>query len=220
MDVRDEMSLSKDDPSPKSSSLRVSDQNKHRNKLIGVKDKPQVGSLSPRKWRTRDMIVAAKHGDKVLNVQPVSEFNPTTGIQVLKPLVKDKPLVKKPLVVEKPEKVKDKALVKKPADVVEKPEKVKYKATVKKPADVVEKPVTVVFKDKATVKKPANVVDKPAVLVKEKDKDKVQVSIVKENDVVPDVGLEKVVSNDKDLSDFVSNKRRRRTELPKLNAPA
>ncbi|GJW70099.1 integrase, catalytic region, zinc finger, CCHC-type containing protein [Tanacetum coccineum] len=184
MDVRDEMSLSKDDPSPKSSSLRVSDQNKHRNKLIGVKDKPQVGSLSPRKWRTRDMIVAAKHGDKVLNVQPVSEFNPTTGIQVLKPLV-----------VEKPEKVKDKALVKKPADVVEKPEKVKDKATLKNPAVV------------AMVKKPANVVDKPAVLVKE-------------NDVVPDVGLEKVVSNDKDLSDFVSNKRRRRTELPKLNAPA
>ncbi|GKB98986.1 hypothetical protein Tco_0985123, partial [Tanacetum coccineum] len=120
MDVRDEMSLSKYDPSPKSSSLRVSDQNKHRNKLIGV-----------RKWRTRDMIVAAKHGDKVLNVQPVSEFNPTTGIQVLKPLVKDKPLV-----VEKPEKVKDKALVKNPADVVEKPEKVKYKATVKKQADL------------------------------------------------------------------------------------
>ncbi|GKC57059.1 hypothetical protein Tco_1084657 [Tanacetum coccineum] len=186
--------------------------------MLGVKDKPQVGSLSPRKWRTRDMIVAAKHGDKVLNVQPVSEFNPTTGIQVLKPLV-----------VEKPGKVKDKALVKKPADVVEKPEKVKDKAMVKKPADVVEKPVTVVVKDKATVKKPAvvamvkkpaNVVEKPAVLVKEKDKDKAQVSIVKENDVVPDVGLEKVVSNDKELSDFVSNKRRRRTELPKLNAPA
>ncbi|GKA87963.1 hypothetical protein Tco_0809727 [Tanacetum coccineum] len=145
MDVRDEMSLSKDDPSPKSSSLRVSDQNKHRNKLIGVKDKSQVGSLFPRKWRTSDMIVAAKHGDKVLNVQPVSEFNPTTGIQVFKPLVKDKPLV-----VEKPEKVKDKALVKNPADVVEKPEKVKYKATVKKQADVLEKPVTVVFKDMNT----------------------------------------------------------------------
>ncbi|GKC81011.1 hypothetical protein Tco_1136728, partial [Tanacetum coccineum] len=112
------------------------------------------------------------------------------------------------MVVEKPEKVKDKILVKKPADVVEKPEKVKDKATVKKPAVV------------ATVKKPANVVEKPAVLVKEKDNDKAQVSIVKENDVVPDVGLEKVVSNDKDLSDFVSNKRRRRTELPKLNAPA
>ncbi|GKE25592.1 hypothetical protein Tco_1440976 [Tanacetum coccineum] len=178
MDVRDEMSLSKDDPSPKSSSLRVSDQNKHRNKLIGVKDKPQVGSLSPRKWRTRDMIVAAKHGDKVLNVQPVSEFNPTTGIQVLKPLVKDKPLVK----------VKDKAMVKKPADVMEKPVTVVVKdnVTVKKPAVV------------ATVKKPANVVEKPAVLVKEKDKDKEQVLIVKENDVVPDVGLENVVANDKE----------------------
>ncbi|GJV35528.1 ribonuclease H-like domain-containing protein, partial [Tanacetum coccineum] len=130
----------------------------------------EVGSLSHRKWRTRDMIVATKHGDKVLNVQPVSEFNPTTGIQILKPLVKDKPLV-----MEKQETVKVEALVKKPADVVEKPKKVK---------------------------------------------DKVQVSIVKENDVVPDVGLEKVVSNDKDLSDFVSNKRRRRTELPKVNAPA
>ncbi|GJT04039.1 hypothetical protein Tco_0838501 [Tanacetum coccineum] len=213
--------------------------------VLGVKDKPQVGSLSPRKWRTRDMIVAAKHGDKVLNVQPVSEFNPTTGIQVLKPLVKDKPLVVR-------DKAKDKASVKKPADVVEKPDKVKDKATVKKPTDVVEKPVTVVVKLTvkkpavvATVKKPANVVEKPAVLVKEKDKDKdkEQVLIVKENDVVhgvglekvvandkekeimndvvPDVGLEKVVANDKELSDFVSKKRRRRTEFrTKLNAPA
>ncbi|GKD51150.1 hypothetical protein Tco_1280126 [Tanacetum coccineum] len=237
MDIRDEMSLSKDDTSLKSSSLRVSDQNKHQNKLLGVKDKPQVGSLSPRKWRTRDMIVAAKHGDKVLNVQPVSEFNPTTGIQVLKPLVKDKPLVVR-------DKAKDKASAKKPADVVEKPDKVKDKATVKKPADVLEKPVTVVVKDNvtvkkpavvATVKKPANVVEKPAVLE--------QVLIVKENDVVPDVGLEKVVANDKEkkivndvvpdvglekvvandkeLSDFVSKKRRRQTEFrPKLNAPA
>ncbi|GJU84675.1 hypothetical protein Tco_1292221 [Tanacetum coccineum] len=219
MDIRDEMSLSKDDMSPKSSSLRVSDQNKHRNKLLGVKDKPHVGSLSPKKWRTRDMIVAAKHGDKVLNVQPVFEFNPTTGIQVLKPLVK------KLLVVR--DRVKDKASVKKPADVVEKPNKVKDKATVKKPADVVEKPVTVVVKDKvtvkkpavvATVKKPANVVEKPVVLVKEKDKDKAQVSIVKENDVVPDVGLEKVVANDKEkkiVNDVVPD-----VGLEKLNTPA
>ncbi|GKA57649.1 hypothetical protein Tco_0756837 [Tanacetum coccineum] len=117
MDVRDEMSLSKDDPSPKSSSLRVFDQNKHRSKLIGVKDKPQVGSLSPRKWRTRDMIVAAKHGDKVLYVQPVSEFNPTTGIQVLQPLVKDKLSVKKSLVIW--DKVKVKASVKKPVKLSE-----------------------------------------------------------------------------------------------------
>ncbi|GJW53916.1 integrase, catalytic region, zinc finger, CCHC-type containing protein [Tanacetum coccineum] len=235
MDVRDEMSLSKDDPSPKSSSLRVSDQNKHRNKLIGVKDKPQVGSLSPRKWRTRDMIVAAKHGDNVLNVQPVSEFNPTTGIQVLKPLVK------KPLVVR--DKVKDKASVKKPADVVEKPEKVKDKATIKKPADVVEKPITVVVKDKvtvkklavvATVKKPANVVEKPAILTelpklnasadvadKESDvvnnKDKESDVADKESDVVDkesDVDKDKFGANEL-LSDVVSKKRRRRTELPK-----
>ncbi|GJW44986.1 hypothetical protein Tco_0073785 [Tanacetum coccineum] len=114
--------------------------------------------------------------------------------------VKDTPQ-EKPLVVR--DKIKDKASVKKPADVVEKPKKVKDKATVKKPADVVEKLVTVVVKDKATVKKPVVVAT---------------VSIFKENVVVPDVGLEKVVSNDKELSDFVIKKRRRWTEHPKLNA--
>nr|GFC16089.1 hypothetical protein [Tanacetum cinerariifolium] len=133
------------------------------------------------------MIVATKHSDKVLNVQPVSELNPTTGIQVLKPLVKDKPLVKKPLVVR--DKVKDKASVKKPVDVVVKPYKVKDKATVKKS-------VTVVVKDKATVKKPAVVatVKKPANVVE-------KLTIL-------------------ELLNFVSKKRRRRTELPKLNALA
>nr|GEX01299.1 hypothetical protein [Tanacetum cinerariifolium] len=167
------MSLSKDDPSAKSSSLRDFDQNKHRNKLLGVKDKPQVGSVSPMKWRTKDMIVAAKH--------------------------KDKATVKKSITVV----VKDKAMAKKPVTVV-----VKDKATIKKSTVV------------ATVKKPTNVVEKLAVLVNEKEKDKVQVLIVNENDVVPDVGLEKVVANDKELSDFVSKKRRRQTELPKLNALA
>ncbi|GKE76643.1 hypothetical protein Tco_1542763 [Tanacetum coccineum] len=39
MDIRDEIRLSKDDPLPKSSSVRDSDQNKHLNKL-SVKDKP------------------------------------------------------------------------------------------------------------------------------------------------------------------------------------
>nr|GEX18443.1 hypothetical protein [Tanacetum cinerariifolium] len=175
------MSLSKDDPSAKSSSLRDFDQNKHRNKLLGVKDKPQVGSVSPMKWRTKDMIVAAKHKDK-------------------KPdKVKDKATVKKSITVV----VKDKAMAKKPVTVV-----VKDKATIKKSTVV------------ATVKKPTNVVEKLAVLVNEKEKDKVQVLIVNENDVVPDVGLEKVVANDKELSDFVSKKRRRQTELPKLNALA
>nr|GFA81937.1 hypothetical protein [Tanacetum cinerariifolium] len=44
-----------------------------------VKDKPQVGRGPPRsRWITKDMIMAAKHGDKVLNVQSVSEFNPAT----------------------------------------------------------------------------------------------------------------------------------------------
>ncbi|GKE53392.1 hypothetical protein Tco_1488548, partial [Tanacetum coccineum] len=48
-----------------------------------VKGKPHGGRGSPRKWLTKDMITAAKHGDKVFHVQPVSEFNPTTGIQVV-----------------------------------------------------------------------------------------------------------------------------------------
>ncbi|GJU65134.1 hypothetical protein Tco_1246969 [Tanacetum coccineum] len=219
---------------------RVRDKEREKMKRITkfifcVKDKSQVGSLSPRKWRTRDMIVAAKHGDKVLNVQPVSEFNPTTGIQVLKPLVK------KPLVFR--DKVKDKASVKKPADVVEKSEKVKDKATIMKPTDVVEKPITVVVKDKvtvkklavvATVKKPANVVEKPAILTelpklnasadvadKESDvvnnKDKESDVADKESDVVDkesDVDKDKFGANEL-LSDVVSKKRRRRTELPK-----
>nr|GEV34924.1 hypothetical protein [Tanacetum cinerariifolium] len=71
-------------------------------------------------------------------------------IPFLQEKVKDKaPLKKLADVVEKPDKVNDKATVKKPADVVEKPDKVKDKATVKKPADVVEKPFTVVVKDQA-----------------------------------------------------------------------
>nr|GFA72457.1 hypothetical protein [Tanacetum cinerariifolium] len=61
-----------------------------------VKDKPQVGRNSPKKskviksdsprnkWVTRNMIMSTKHGEKVLNPQSVSEFNPTIGIQVLK----------------------------------------------------------------------------------------------------------------------------------------
>ncbi|GJT07250.1 hypothetical protein Tco_0841712 [Tanacetum coccineum] len=88
-----------------------------------------------------------------------------------------------------------------PLVVEETRKRLRIRALVKKPADVVEKPKKV--KDKVTVKKPALMLWRN-----------------RKNDVVPDVGLEKVVSNDKDLSDFVSNKRRRRTELPKLNAPA
>ncbi|GJR44296.1 YTH domain-containing protein [Tanacetum coccineum] len=81
MDIRDKIRISKDDPLLKSSSLRVSDQNKHLNKLRGFKDKPQVGrgfpkkskvigSDSPRsKWVTRNMIMSTKHGHKTLFLQ-------------------------------------------------------------------------------------------------------------------------------------------------------
>ncbi|GJT36828.1 hypothetical protein Tco_0936693 [Tanacetum coccineum] len=104
----------------------------------GVKDKPQVDCGSPKKskvigsdspmskWVTRDMIMSTKHGDKVLNPQPVSsEFNPTTGVQVVnKPInvvVADKAdVVKKSVVADKAPVVADKAPVvaDKPANVV------------------------------------------------------------------------------------------------------
>ncbi|GJU69563.1 hypothetical protein Tco_1255822, partial [Tanacetum coccineum] len=97
----------------------------------GVKDKPQVDCGSPKKskvigsdspmskWVTRDMNMSTKHGDKVLNPRPVSsEFNPTTGVQVVnKPInvvVADKAdVVKKSVVADKALVVADK-----PANVV------------------------------------------------------------------------------------------------------
>nr|GFA20153.1 hypothetical protein [Tanacetum cinerariifolium] len=91
-----------------------------------VKDKPQVGSLSPRKWRTRDMIVVAKHGDKMLNVKDKASVKVPADVVEKPDKVKDKTTVKKPITV----MVKDKSTVKKPAVV----------ATVKKPTNVVEKP--------------------------------------------------------------------------------
>nr|GFB97549.1 hypothetical protein [Tanacetum cinerariifolium] len=72
--------------------------------------------------------------------------------------------------------------------------------------------------------------DKPQVLIVKENDVVLDVSLEKVvandkekkivNDVVPDVALEKVVANDKELLNFVSKKRRRRTELPKLNALA
>ncbi|GJS50176.1 hypothetical protein Tco_0600297 [Tanacetum coccineum] len=85
------------------------------------------------------MIKTSKHGDKVLNLQSVSEFNHTTGIQVLNkvPVVNDKTGVNKASVVVK-DKDKDKADV-----VKDKPTNV-----VKDKADVVKAPVA---KDKDKV---------------------------------------------------------------------
>ncbi|GKA23591.1 hypothetical protein Tco_0709624 [Tanacetum coccineum] len=107
-------------------------------KGLGVKDKPQVDCGSPKKskdigsdspmskWVMRDMIMSTKHGDKVLNPQPVSsEFNPTMGVQVVnKPIivvVADKAdVVKKSVVADKAPVIADKApvVVDKPANVV------------------------------------------------------------------------------------------------------
>ncbi|GJR56557.1 hypothetical protein Tco_1407078 [Tanacetum coccineum] len=93
MDIRDEIRISKDDLFPKSTSLCVSDQNKHLNKLRGAR-KAMVtgrgskvtsrgfkgtGRGSSRKWITSDMVVTSKTGHHVFNQNPVSEFNPTIG---------------------------------------------------------------------------------------------------------------------------------------------
>ncbi|GKC76823.1 hypothetical protein Tco_1127597, partial [Tanacetum coccineum] len=204
MDIRDEISLSKDHSLPKSSSLRASDQNKHRNKLLGVKDKPQ----------------------------PVSEFNPTTGIQVLNkaPVVADKPTnvvkdmagVVKPLVVK--DKVKEKAPVKKPAAVVVKDSGV----VVKEKASVKDKDKAPLVKDKYKALASSVVVNDPAEVDKDKDKkkalvkdkDKAQVSIVTSagKGKKSDVGMDKATSDiSKDKPKNIAPevvKERRKTELP------
>ncbi|GJV81419.1 hypothetical protein Tco_1517289 [Tanacetum coccineum] len=84
MDIRDEIRLSKDDSLPKSSSLRDFDQNKHLNKLSGVKNKPQFGRGSSKKSK-----VIGSDSPRILN-------------KVL--VVKDKACVDKA-----PDVVKDKA---------------------------------------------------------------------------------------------------------------
>ncbi|GKB36219.1 hypothetical protein Tco_0881161 [Tanacetum coccineum] len=167
MDIRDEMSLSKDDPSPKSSSLRVSDQNKHRNKLLGS---------GVTKY-------CAQHGEKSQYVQPVSEFNPSTGIQVLQPLVKDKLSVKKSLVIW--DKVKVKASVKKPVELSEFVSKKRRRRT-----------------ELPKLNALADVADKESDVVNNKDKES------------------NVADKESDMADKELDKRRRRTELPKVNAPA
>ncbi|GJT65959.1 hypothetical protein Tco_1017439 [Tanacetum coccineum] len=110
------------------------------------------------------MITSTEHGVKVLNPQSVSEFNPTTGVQVLNKVSVDKDNVdvdKAPVVVYKPTKVKDKAPVKKPTAVMEKPTAV----VVKDLTVVVNEKASVKDNDKAPVKKPAAVVEKSAAVV-------------------------------------------------------
>ncbi|GKD07514.1 hypothetical protein Tco_1187199 [Tanacetum coccineum] len=113
MDIREEISLSKRDTLRESSSLPDSDQNKHRNKLVGVKDKPRVGRVSPKKskvigsdsprkkWVTRDMIVSTKHAFKVDDVVKKTVVVDKDDV-VKKSAVTDKDdVVKKPVVADK-----------------------------------------------------------------------------------------------------------------------
>nr|GEV75243.1 zinc finger, CCHC-type [Tanacetum cinerariifolium] len=119
MDIRDEMSLSKDDPLPKESSLGVFDQNKHRNKLPGVKG---IGRVSPMKsklkvtgksdslksrWISMSKRLLNKPGDDIVfNPQSVCQYNPFVGEVIKesdKPVVKEKPID----VIEKPSVVKE-----------------------------------------------------------------------------------------------------------------
>ncbi|GKC43140.1 hypothetical protein Tco_1060862, partial [Tanacetum coccineum] len=134
--------------------------------------------------------------------QPVSEFNPTTGIQVLNKAtaVADKPtnVVKGKVDAVKPLVVKD---------------KVKDKVPVKKSVAVVKKSVTVVVKD-------------PAVLVKEKDKenapikdkDKAHVSVIKATLIVSENMHDDVVkekSADKGKKSGVKGKDMAPTDISK-----
>ncbi|GKB10260.1 hypothetical protein Tco_0844183, partial [Tanacetum coccineum] len=198
MDIREEISLSKGDMLRKSSSLLDSDQNKHRNKLVGVKDKPQVDCGSPKKskvigsdspmskWVTRDMIVSTKHVVKVVNAQPISEFNPITRVQVVNkpidvvvadnaklgknPVVADKDdLVKKPVVADKDDLVK-KTVVADKDDVVK-------KSVVADKDDVVKKPVVA---DKAST----TIVVFYKALATDNDKGSLFVDVVSDNIVL------------------------------------
>ncbi|GJY03490.1 hypothetical protein Tco_0369430 [Tanacetum coccineum] len=190
MDIREEISLSKRDTLRKSSSLPDSDQNKHRNKLVGFKDKPWVGRVSPKKSKL------------------VSEFNPITGVQVVntpidvvvadnakldkddvvkKSAVADKDdVVKKPVVADKAPTtvvVSDKALATDndkgslSVDVV--------------PDDIVLNKASVVVKQKPVKVNENSAVNVGKAPVKDKAlvKDKVEVSVLKSSlsvDVVPD----------------------------------
>ncbi|GJX54531.1 hypothetical protein Tco_0282900 [Tanacetum coccineum] len=88
MDIRDETSLYKDDMLPKASSLRVSDQNKHRNKLPGVKG---IGRVSPMKSKSK---VTGKNSPKIIKESDKA------------PVVKEKPVdvIKKSTVVKESDK--------------------------------------------------------------------------------------------------------------------
>nr|GEW05812.1 hypothetical protein [Tanacetum cinerariifolium] len=197
------MSLSKDDLLPKVSSLRVFDQNKHRNKLPGVKG---IGRVSPMKSKSK---VTGKT-DSPTSSEVIKESD------------------KAPVVKEKPDNPKDKESDKAPVlaavvsgklavdekdnrKVMSKVSKVSDesdKATVvapvlkEKPTDVIEKLTVIKESDKASVikeRKPADVIKKSTV-VNEKEKLTVDVTskVAKDKektavDVMSKVGKSKAV---------------------------
>nr|GEW70800.1 hypothetical protein [Tanacetum cinerariifolium] len=123
MDIRDEISLSEDDSLPKSSSLRISDQNKHHNKLPGVKG---IGRVSPMKSKSKvtgksdypksrwtlmsERLLNKASDDIVCNPQPVCQYNPITGEVINEsdkaPIVKEKlvDIIEKSIVVKESDK--------------------------------------------------------------------------------------------------------------------
>ncbi|GJV71950.1 hypothetical protein Tco_1491945, partial [Tanacetum coccineum] len=85
MDMRDEIRLSKGDTLPKKSSLPDSDQNKHRNKLPGVKG---IGRVSPMKSKSKvtgksDSPKIIKESDKapVMKEKPVDIIKKSTVVK-------------------------------------------------------------------------------------------------------------------------------------------
>ncbi|GJW84238.1 hypothetical protein Tco_0157383 [Tanacetum coccineum] len=128
-------------------------------------------------------ISLSKHGDKVLIAQPVSEFNPTTGVQVMnKPIdvvvVDNTDMIKKPIVADNADVVKKLVVANKVSVVAD-----KHKAAVVNPSNVVaDKSIKLVIADNADVGKVEvsvlkgslsidvvsnNVQDDPAKVVKE-----------------------------------------------------
>ncbi|GJX41346.1 ulp1 protease family, C-terminal catalytic domain-containing protein [Tanacetum coccineum] len=177
----------------------------------GVKDKPQVGRVSPKKskvigsdsprkkWVTRDMIASTKHAVKVVNAQPASEFNPITGVQVVNKYIDvvvadNTKLGKNPVVADKDDVIK-KTVVSDKDDVVKKPVVADKDDVVKKPVIADKAPTTVVVSVKVpvvkkSVKASSVVADKPSSVVADK------VDVVKDNiNVVADkVAKENVLS--------------------------
>nr|GEX13057.1 hypothetical protein [Tanacetum cinerariifolium] len=98
MVIRDEMSLSKDDSLPKASSLRVSDQNKHRNKLPRVKG---IGHVSPMKSKSKVTGKSDSPKSRWISMSERLLNKPGKPIDVIEKSTVDKESDKAPVVIEK-----------------------------------------------------------------------------------------------------------------------